>query len=258
MKIGYQLYNVRNLCKSPESTRRIIAELAEMGYDGVELCGNAELSAAEWNRLLQECGITAMNAHVPPEVWEMSCEREIEFAAACGIPRMTINYIQPKNRNTEYYKRLMEHMTVWAEKCHGSGIQLCYHNHDFEFESFADTGRLVLETILDACPQVELELDTFWTYFGKQEPGEWMERYRDRMHLIHVKDCEAVIQGVPQFCAVGKGIIDVDAVMHKAAQLNVAWAVVEQDNCSTDILQCARDSIRRLKAWRSTEKECEA
>lgn len=35
---------------------------------------------------------------------------------------------------------------------------------------------------------VAIELDVYWTVMGQQDPVEWINRYKDRIQLLHIKD----------------------------------------------------------------------
>ena len=63
-------------------------------------------------------------------------EKAIEDAKRMGHRYMTLAYLEPEERkNLDRYKRLAEWLNMAGQQCQAAGIQLCYHNHDFEFQS---------------------------------------------------------------------------------------------------------------------------
>ncbi len=36
--------------------------------------------------------------------------------------------------------------------------------------------------------KVIFELDVYWTVMGGQDPVEWINKYADRIHMLHIKD----------------------------------------------------------------------
>ena len=44
---------------------------------------------------------------------------------------------------------------------------------------------------------LNIEIDTYWAYVGMGHPVELMERLKDRLHVIHIKDGDAQGNGTP-------------------------------------------------------------
>ena len=71
-----------------------------------------------------------------------------------------------------YYLQLADRLNTVGEQVKKAGLQLCYHNHGFEFEPLAD-GRRPLDVLMGAVkPElVKLELDVFWVSLTGADPG---------------------------------------------------------------------------------------
>ena len=66
-----------------------------------------------------------------------------------------------------------------------NGIQLTYHNHDFEF-NYLD-GEFILEKIYAALPDlIEGEVDTCWARYAGVDPAAFIEKYKGRILLAFV------------------------------------------------------------------------
>ena len=65
------------------------------------------------------------------------------------------------------------------------GLRFAWHNHDFEFEPLLD-GAFPIEHVLGA--DLAWEADLAWVTLAGADPLSWIERYRGRIPLVHVKD----------------------------------------------------------------------
>ena len=245
MEKGYQLFSAAALCQTAGGLRGTIEKIAKMGYDGVEFFDYAGTPSLELKRILDGCGIKGLNVHVPLDRWQQNLDAEIAYALEAGIPMLTIPWLPPDKRIAEMYTLIVNNVPFWVEKCAKYGLQAGYHNHDFEYADF--DGKNVLDTILQADDKLLLELDTFWAMYAGADPESEMEKYKDRMPLIHVKDYLDMRCDPPVFCAIGHGKMDESPILEKAKALNLAWVVVEQDNSTIDVLESARLSLQTLE-----------
>jgi inosose dehydratase len=133
-----------------------------------------------------------------------------------------------------------------------SGLTFALHPHAGSYVEFGDE-------IEWAAQRAPLCLDTGHLVYAGLDPVAEIERYRDRLALLHLKDVDpavlrrgedfwtAVAAGV--FCPLGRGVVDLDGVL---AHARVSWATVEQDRRGTDgdpvaDLRASRAAIER--AW---------
>lgn len=66
------------------------------------------------------------------------------------------------------------------------GIQLLYHNHDFEFVRL--DGEYALDLLYQAIPALQTELDTCWVKVGGEDPAAFVRKYTGRAPIVHLKD----------------------------------------------------------------------
>jgi sugar phosphate isomerase/epimerase len=133
------------------------------------------------------------------------------------------------------------------------GIICVYHNHYQEF-TVTYNGVSVMDYFLTQVdPRWKVKLDVGWVYVGGLDPVEYMEKIKDRLHILHIKDFTEMIQ--PRylvnsnketdfgFTSVGTGRLDLKAILAKAQELGLEYAVVEQDRMRNlsreDSLLCA-------------------
>lgn len=146
-------------------------------------------------------------------------------------------------KDSEAYLKTAVLIGLLAEKCSAEGIQLCYHNHDFEFERI--NNEYVLDVFIDKVPSLMLELDTFWTSFVGLDTLEYMRKNSTKLQYIHLKD---MVKGdKPEFAEVGEGCLDIASYVKTAVELGVEWAFVEQDRCRRPSLESVKVSYENLQ-----------
>ncbi len=143
-----------------------------------------------------------------------------------------------------------------GEQVKKAGLQLCYHNHGFEFEPLAD-GRRPLDVLMGAVkPElVKLELDVFWVSLTGADPVALIQQYSGRIPLLHLKDKakgtppETQESKVPPttFTPVGAGAVDFPAVLKAAAAAGVEHYFVEQDHTQGDPIAALKQSYQYLR-----------
>lgn len=255
MKIGYQLYSSLDLCQGSEGLICTIKKIAAMGYDGVEFFGYEGIPADRMKELLAESGIEACNSHVQLERWQADAEGEFRYAKEAGIPWLTIPWVAPELRNAQGYSKIKNLITKLVKLGKEFGIGLLYHNHDFEFLK-DEKGNYILDSFLEADPDIKLELDTFWAFHAGVDPVSYMKKVKQRLAMVHVKDYLTLPedgadgkQELPSFAAIGTGTMDNISILGWAVKEGLPWVVVEQDNSRIDVLVSAELSVNYLKSF---------
>ena len=131
--IAVQVYSVRE--EAETDFAGTMKKLAQMGYDGVELAGLYGKTAEEIKNVLDENNLTAVSAHVPVEELEKDMEGTLDIYASLGCKWIAIPWLGEDRRyGAEKYEETLQLIGKISEGCKKRGIQLLYHNHDFEFE----------------------------------------------------------------------------------------------------------------------------
>jgi len=150
----------------------------------------------------------------------------------------------------------------------GEGIGLYYHNHHIEFAKY--DGRFLLDVIADRAPSMGLEIDVHWVQRGGLDPVRTLQKYGDRVAMVHLKDYRigrlpadafealqrrdipafmTAFNGVVQFAEVGEGSLDFPSIVAESARIGVKYLLVEQDDLyGRTPLECLRTSHDNLVA----------
>jgi sugar phosphate isomerase/epimerase len=225
MDSAVQLYTLRNV---DEPVATLVTRVGETTLDGVEFAAPpSENGIAE---ALTETGLAPVAAHVADEQIERDVDRVVEALNGVGcatvvVPYLDESYFNERDAVTEAADRLEE----LAEMLDPHGIRLCYHNHDHEFISPRDTeGRSAFELLVEETDPdlVSFELDLGWAQAGGYDPTELLQRYGDRIPLVHLKDVDR--DGTPvELC---DGELDVPACVEAARDADVEWIIYEHDD----------------------------
>ncbi|MBT2728905.1 sugar phosphate isomerase/epimerase [Bacillus sp. ISL-75] len=243
--VAVQMYTLRE--ESEKDFAGTLKKVAELGFDGVEFAGYGGLTAKEVKSLLDELGLRAAASHVPLEQLETKLSQVIEDMKILGSKYIVCPYLMPDRRSEQDYQALISLLNHAGEICRKEGITLCYHNHDFELECLSD-GRMALEAIFDdtSIDQVKAELDIYWLTKAGEKPVEWINRYKNRTPLIHLKDMTTDEEQF--FAELGTGGVDLEAVLNTGEEAGVEWWVVEQDMSRRTPFESIEISINYLKS----------
>lgn len=265
--VGYQLYSAR--WNAEKDLAGVLHQLADMGYDGVEFAGFYGHTAAEITALLAETGLTAVSSHVPFDDIRKDPDGVIAFHKAIGAKYIAVPYLADADRpGTPGFSRTIRDVRAFGEACRAAGIQLLYHNHDFEFVTVS--GQFGLDFLYDAIESDVLatEIDVCWVKYAGVDPAAYIRKYASRCPVIHLKDYVGVkdlgknpyaLLGDAeseknqdttafQFKPVGYGCQNVEEVVEAGIASGAEWFIVEQDDPAPHAsLEAARMSIDTLK-----------
>ena len=267
LPIAVQLYSVRN-----EATADLYATLKqvkEMGYDGVEFAGLHNNKPSDIKAWCDELGLVPISAHVPYVDLIKNPIGVLSAYAEIGCKYVAVPYLSPEHRpDSPNFPYVVEFIGILGKAASGFGIQLLYHNHDFEFMTI--DGKYALDILYDTltADQLQTELDTCWVNVGGENPAEYVRKYSNRSPVVHLKDFAGeksddmyeligIEKKAPkrpdgfEFRPLGKGLQDIPAILEASKDAGAKWVVVEQDNPSLGLtpIECIKASIDYLKSF---------
>lgn len=270
LPIALQLYSVRrDLDKDFE---QVIKKVKEYGYDGVELASLHGKEPEYVKKFLSDTGLTPISAHVPLDSMLKDPDGVFGTYAFIGCKYVAVPYLPEERRPKKpLFDKTLEQMEQLGKKAKEAGLQLLYHNHDFEFVKIGD--RLGLDVIYETVPAglLQTQIDTCWVKVAGQDPAEYIRKYKGRAPVVHLKDFykqetdkdilmyELIgIKGKDHkpsdkkafgFMPLGFGQQDIPEILEASKEAGASWVVVEQDEPQEGrtALECARLSIKYLK-----------
>ena len=252
--VGVQLYTLRSdIAKDAKGT---ISKVASLGFKEVETFGYRDgkyfdMPSAEFAQFLKSAGLTSPSGHYFPggfflkDKWEEQWSPLLNDAKTIGQKYVVVPYLEEENRNVEAYKKLAVQLNKAAEMAKASGLQLAYHNHDFEFKDHnGQTGFNIL--LKDTDPNlVKMELDIYWAVKAGYNPVDLFKASPGRYVMWHVKDMDNTDKKF--FTEVGNGTIDFKKIFANAKLSGMKHFFVEQDVCPGPPLESISKSITYIQ-----------
>jgi sugar phosphate isomerase/epimerase len=258
-QISVQLYSVRQQASADyEGTIRAIAE---MGFENVEPAGYPGSSVAEAAKLFEELGLKAPSCHTALPVGDKK-NQVIDDALTMGHKYLVTGC--PPNfcedfKSVDSIKALAELYSEAAEFAAQHGLQVGYHNHDWDLADI--DGQPGYRTFLAHTPDTVLwEADLFWVARAGRVPVDFVQEIGVRGKLLHFKDgivtadgefTEAetedgkiMVSSSTPFLPAGAGQVDLKAAAAVAA--HAEYVVVELDSYDGDMMKAVQESYTYL------------
>ena len=246
MKIGAQLYTVRDYTQTATDFGETIRKLAKIGYQYVQISAIGPIPIREVMDICESNGVTIVIPHVDPhrlvnETDAVIADHLLMGVKYIGIGGMPGDYA----RNAAGVKGFIADFTPVMKKIHDSGMTFMYHNHAYEFEKY--DGKLMLQYLVEGLPQAGFTLDTYWVQAGGADPCAWLRALAGRVDVIHLKDM-AWVDGQQRMVEVMEGNLNWEGIFAACRDAGVKYAMVEQDEChGVDPFKSMEISYNNLK-----------
>ncbi len=235
---GLTLYTLRDSMKS--NPKEVLKEVATIGYKYIEATDYNEgkfygMEPAEFKNYLNELGMAPISSHQGGVTLE-NADQTIADVKAAGFKYFVVP-IPPMGHfkfdratmsmsMSDSVERVTEILNIIGTKCKEAGIEMLYHNHDFEFKE-NESGIVPIDYFLENLdPEVaNFQLDLFWITKAGADPLAYFEKYPGRFKMWHVKDMDE--EG--KFAPVGRGTIDFGKILAQKNQAGMEYYIVEQD-----------------------------
>ena len=262
-KVAVQLYSVRE--DAAANMRDTLEKVKAMGYDGVEFAGLYGHDPLELKARCDEIGLVPISAHVTFNDMRKNPEGVLAAYAAIGCKFVAVPYLAEQDRpGTEGFAKTIEDVEIIGKAAKKLGMQLLYHNHDFEFLKI--DGKYALDILYDTVPAdyLQTELDVCWVNVGGEDPSAYIRKYTGRAPVVHLKDfwgeksddmyeLIGIKSNAPkrpsgfEFRPVGSGLQNFPSILEAAKDAGAEWVVVEQDKPSMDLTPM--ESIKKSRDY---------
>jgi len=235
---GLALYTVRDqMAEDPKGTLKAVAQL---GYQYIEAAGYSEgkfygMSPKEFKAYLREVGLKPISTHMGATTLE-NVDQSVADAKAVGFkyyvipvpPMGHFGFDQEARKMTmsDEVEEIAEILNTIGEKCSAAGLEMLYHNHNFEFEENAN-GIVPMDYFIEHTDpeHVNFQLDLYWATNAGVDPIAYFKKAPGRFKSWHVKDMDE--QG--RFAPVGTGKIDFARILKEKELSGMKYYFVEQD-----------------------------
>jgi len=239
--ISVQLYSLRDQMKDGNHLD-VLKKVAAMGYTGVEPAGFYGLTPGEFRKVVEDLGMTISSNHGPMPTAQNKKEI-IHTYSELGTQWVVSGFGPDDFATHEAISKTISRTKDALGALAGTDFKFVLHNHWWEFEVL--DGKFKIDYLLDACPEVLLEIDTYWaSNFGANDPSKIVAKYKAITPLLHIKD-GPLVRNEPHTAA-GGGKMNFREVIAAAHPDVHQWSVVELDACGTDMVQAVADSYSYL------------
>lgn len=254
---GATLYTVRDLMA--EQPKETLQAVSEIGYVNIEATNyeNGKFYGMEpkaFKSYLESLGMVPLSVHQGAVTLD-NADQMITDSKAAGfkyfvipVPPMGHFSYDPQTMTlsmSDEVEEVTDIINIVGKKCKAAGMQLLYHNHDFEFKPNAN-GIVPMDYFLENTDpeEVNFQMDLYWVTRAGADPLEYFEKYPGRFKIWHVKDMDE--QG--RFAPVGTGTIDFKRILEAKEQAGMEYYIVEQDMTfdGMDPMQAIRTSYENL------------
>ncbi len=268
MKVGIQLYSIRQAMK--ENMDDALKAVKEMGYDCVEFAGYYGKSAEEIKTILDKYDLKAVSVHQAIDLFEKEGKSAIDYLNTLGVKYCAIPWYQIDEFINNWDETVARFTNV-SKHLKDGGIQLMYHNHDFEFQKIGN--QFILDKLYSTIPNnvIKPQFDTCWVHYAGVNPAEYLKKYNGKIEVLHLKDfvCER-LGGGPVYALIdengnamksssredngfklvpiGRGIQNWTEILKSAEAAGVEYVIVEQDeSIDRDPMEAVKMSREYLK-----------
>jgi sugar phosphate isomerase/epimerase len=252
---GVQLYTVRSQIAADAANT--LKRIADIGYRELEVL-QATLPVVA--PIASALGLSLVSAHLDgPTAKGDGLEAFLADAKRVGLRDLVVPSIAQGDRPSDRAgsAAVAARLSRMAQTAAAAGLQLCYHNHAFEFGRDRD-GTRWLDVLMRGTAEagMQLQLDVFWASIAGADPVALLRQYKGRVASLHLKDkapgtgTTLVESAVPRtaFVEVGAGALDFPAVLAAAREAGVRHYFVEQDQTPGDPVESLRKSYAYLAA----------
>ena len=232
MPIGVQTWIVRDaIQKDFPGTLKM---LQESGFRAIEMCSPPgygwtplqSLTAGAMRQTIESAGLHCESCHYQFQELKRNLDDRIAFAKDLGLTQMVLStFGVPGTATMADWLAAAAELNTIGEKVQKAGIQLGFHNHDFEFRSI--DGALVYDRLMGAFdPQlVKMQFQVGVISLGYRAET-FLEKYPGRFLSLHLADYSPAEK---RQVAMGQGAVNWPELFSAARTGGVKNYFVEMD-----------------------------
>ena len=257
-QLAAQLFSFRDYCKTPRQSAATLKKLRKQGWRNVQISGPIDAhDPLDVKRVADDAGVKIIGHHTTLDELRNDLVNLIDKLHVWDCAYTAVASIaEPERKTLSAWKARAREMTAFGRVLANEGIQLQYHNHDFEFVQFGrrrgSGGKTGLELLYaNSDPKyLQAEIDTCWVARGGGDPAGWITCLKGRIDQVHLKDTVVQPDRTHVFTAIGEGNLNWPAILKACKSSRVKDYIVEQDTCplTRNPFKSFQISYRNLRA----------
>ncbi len=246
MILGAQLFTVRNYTQTERDLAYTLDQIAKIGYTTVQISAiGSSIKPVTVKKLCDDRKLKIVLTHSDPNRIQNDTEQLIEDHEIMGCKYIGLGSMPDKYRTPEWIEHFIADYKEAATKIKEAGMMFLYHHHHFEFEK--GKGKYFLEYLMEGFSPEELgfTLDTYWLQTAGLDVCQWIERLKNRIPCVHLKDM-AVLRHETVMAPVLEGNMNFNRILKTLETTNCEYLLVEQDICQESPFDCLAKSYQNL------------
>lgn len=227
MKLGVNLFSVRDLIQTEEDFFKTAEALKNMGYSYLQYSG-APIIPERLKRVSEELDLPIVLTHSPMDRILNDTQALMDDHAKFHCKNIGLGYMETIRVSDDEFKRNVEALNIAGKTMQENGFKFFYHHHHYELKR--REGEMMLMYMLKNAPYVNFILDTYWLQYGGVETLNIVDDFRDRIECVHLKDYKLDDENKPMIAPIGEGTMDFVKIVQKMQTLGTKYFLVEQDN----------------------------
>lgn len=240
--LGIQLWTVKDEAeKDLEGTLR---KVYAAGFREIEFAGFYGKTAAEMGALVKGIGFTPVSMHAGANDIDKNGAQILADAKTLGLRHIVCSSpgVSPEKDKLPWEERMKAvDLNDWkwnaalfnkfGKQVVDAGMTFGYHNHSAEFRKI--DGKTAFDHLYEMTDPklLKIELDVGWVTVAQQDPIAILNKYKDRVIALHVKDVakRTSPDKDPPSVALGEGVIDWKKVIGTAKSHGTKAFFYEQE-----------------------------
>ena len=228
---------------------RILAEMAQAGYAGIEIGAHRVMDLYAPEVFLGMCtqeGLHVSGIHTPLRRYDEGnldyAERAADYSQAVGTNFMLVSGREGTGKTQNDYQAAAEVLNQVGEICQERGLTYLYHNHWYEIANNAEE----LHALCDLTDPnlVSLCLDIGWVERAGASVVDITTEFLERIAYFHLKDTKD-----EKFVSLGDGTVDLPGWLAAIQGKGDFYLTYERDEFLPTALESAirtREYLRTL------------
>jgi sugar phosphate isomerase/epimerase len=260
---GIQLWTVKS--DAEKDLEGTLKKVYAAGFREIEFAGYYGRNPADLGKLMRGMGFTLVSTHAGAGDIAKSGDQIIADAKALNLKYVVCSSpgVSPEKEKLSWEERMKavdlgdwkwnaDLFNKFGRQVADAGMVFGYHNHSAEFKKY--DGQSAFDWLFaNTDPKlVKIELDVGWVAVAQEDPIAILNKYKDRVIALHVKDVgkRSADGKEPPSVALGEGTVDWKKVLTTAKANGTKAYFYEQEEPFTrpilDSVKMSGDYLKKL------------
>jgi sugar phosphate isomerase/epimerase len=236
-KFSLQTFTIRKYLKDRRKLKCALKSVKEMGISVLEVARVKfeEEKAKELKELCDSYGLTIGSSQIKFDIIKKRFEEIVKIHKIWNCSYIAVSVIPYSFllKGEDGLKAFAAELDALGERLRKEGLYLLFHHHHFEFLKYKN--KLGMDILMEYTEEqnVGLVIDTYWVQRGGKTPHEFIEKYKQRVKVVHMRDYKIKFSKfdlLPSDCEIGRGNLDFQKIVKACVNSGVEYMAIEQDS----------------------------